>query len=115
MWYEFRRPEELRNKDGIWGKRFRILAKEFSLIAIGNVLLKQMSLLSRRGLRIVPFSDTFLLHSWNYLYTKTLLGILGQVVGIYCIHFFMKTPIDVLAGGRYAFGNKKLPDIYQRR
>lgn len=56
----------------------------------------------------------FLLHLWNYLYTKTLLGILGQVVGIYCIQFFMKTPIDVLAGGRYAFRNKRLPDIYQR-
>lgn len=58
MSYGFRRPEELRSKDGIWGKRFRILAKEFSLIAIGNVLSKQMYLLSRRGLRIVPFSDT---------------------------------------------------------
>lgn len=105
MSYEFRRPEELRSKDGIWGKRFRILAKEFSLIAIGNVL-------SRRGLWIVPFSDTFFA---AFMEIRTIPRRCYSWSGsTCCIHFLTKTPIDVLAGGRYAFGNKKLPDIYQR-
>lgn len=114
MSYGFRRPEELRGKDGIWGKRFGILAKEFSLIAIGNVLSKQMYLLSRRGLRVAPYSDTFFAAFMAIRTTKTLLFLVTSG-STYCIHFLTKTPIDVLAGGRYAFGNKKLPDIYQRR
>lgn len=56
----------------------------------------------------------FLLHSWKYVLYQDAV-ILGQVGSTYCIHFSMKTPIDVLAGGGYAFGNKKLPEIYQRR
>lgn len=55
----------------------------------------------------------FLLHSWKYVLYQDAV-ILGQVVLTVYI-FFMKNPIDVLAGGRYAFGNKKLRDIYQRR
>lgn len=90
-----------------------LLAKGFSLIAIGNVLSKPMYLLSRRGLRIVPFSDTFFA---AFIEIRTIPRRCYSWSGTtYCIHFFMKNPIDVLAGGRYAFGNTKLLEIYQRR
>lgn len=71
---------------------------------VGNVLLKQMSLFSRRGLWIVPFSDTFFAAFMEIRTIPT--RCYSWSSSTYCIHFFMKNPIDVLAGGRYAFGNK---------
>lgn len=89
MWYGIRRPEELRSKDGIWGKRFRILAKEFSLIAIGNVLSKQMYLPDCReedfGLYLSQIR--FLLHSWKYVLYQdaVILGQVHEVLTVYIV------------------------------
>lgn len=85
---------------------------------VRNVLLKQMSLFSRRGLRTLDcifLRYVFCCIHGNTYCTKTLLFLVRYMKYLLYTFFLTKTPIDVLAGGRYAFGNKKLPDIYQRR
>lgn len=83
MSYEFRRPEELRNKDGIWGKRFGILVKEFSFIAIGNVLSKQMYMYlpdcREEDFGLYLTQVRLWLHLWKYVLYQDAV-ILGQVV-----------------------------------